>query len=778
MRFPFDEDSLQNYLDILQDVLLNKGEEKQKRIERDQTIKRFGASLFDALVVGDIRSRYDISLHEALQHGKGLRLRLHIEPPELAMVPWEYLYDARQGDYVCLSRYTPIIRYLDLPQPIQTLKARLPLRILAMTASPNNLDPVDLVIERQRLHDALKDLEASGQVQITWLSGQTRGDLQQAMQPGQGPWHIFHFIGHGGFDTHSGEGVLALANEMGHLQLLPAPHLARLLADHKSLRLVVLNACEGAKGNRQNRFSSSASTLAQRGIPAVLAMQNEITDAAAIDLTRVFYQALADGMPVDVAVAEARKAISLEKAGTLEWGTPVLYLRSPDGSLFHLQQTKKNLPPEQAPEYWLKLGVQLVKEKHLEEALAAFERAIQFGPVSASAYQQKAEVLKSLRRLEEALRAYDQALQRDPHLAAAFFGKADVLRSLSRPEEALQAYQRGLLAVAHRNRWRVYRVSKVWARGLAGLAGFMEVSIVSILLGFSPVPTSSPLLDLIRAHAVLSLLIGGVVVAASVAALLFSRWPEAGGEAPQPDRQFMRRLVFSNVLATTSTTLLIMLLAIVLIRPPWCPTALCPVNPTLPGVHDSNLDVFFTAVQSSYHVIPGDPGQYTLSNLPRSIGALRLGDQQQPPYRVVLGIHSLQQGRFGLLIREVDLVVVQVAPVPHPLKIWAEQQRNYDTNVFEVLYITQEPGTITTASYVTAPEGDVQLVPGETDELDLQVIPKVAADLHFRVQVVYRVTNESQDHTLLLPNLFEFISSDASNWHLYQLQGGQFVAGP
>ena len=37
-------------------------------------------------------------------------------------------------------------------------------------------------------------------------------------------------------------------------------------------------------------------------------------------------------------MAEARKAVSLEVANTVEWGTPVLYMRSPDGKLFHVEE--------------------------------------------------------------------------------------------------------------------------------------------------------------------------------------------------------------------------------------------------------------------------------------------------------------------------------------------------------------------------------------------------------------------------------------------------------
>jgi hypothetical protein len=104
------------------------------------------------------------------------------------------------------------------------------------------------------------------------------------------------------------------------------------------LRLVLLNSCEGARGSQRDIFSSTASILVRRGIPAVLAMQYEITDRAAIEFARAFYGALADGLPVDAAVAEARVAVSLGMTNTVEWGTPVLYMRSPDGVLFQVQE--------------------------------------------------------------------------------------------------------------------------------------------------------------------------------------------------------------------------------------------------------------------------------------------------------------------------------------------------------------------------------------------------------------------------------------------------------
>ena len=57
---------------------------------------------------------------------------------------------------------------------------------------------------------------------------------------------------------------------------------------------------------------------------------------AAIEFAQAFYGALTYGKPVDEAIVEARKAISLAVANTVEWGTPVLFLRAEHGRLFDI----------------------------------------------------------------------------------------------------------------------------------------------------------------------------------------------------------------------------------------------------------------------------------------------------------------------------------------------------------------------------------------------------------------------------------------------------------
>jgi hypothetical protein len=335
MRFPFDTLALQSNLQMLQIALLRSGGVRRDVMsDEQQSVVEFGQRLFEALMPDAVRESFRRSQDRARSAGRGLRLRLRIEAPELAALPWEYLYDPSDGDYVCLSRDTPVVRYLELDRPPEPVEVHPPLSILGMIVSPSDRAALDVQRERQRVEGATAALRGAGLLKLTWLEGSTWRDLQKAMR--QGPFHIFHFVGHGGFDSTSREGVVALTDEAGKTALLSATQLGRVLADHQSLQMVVLNSCLGAKGSGTDVFSSTASILVRRGVPAVIAMQYEISDDAAVEFAHSLYEALADAMPVDAAVAEARKAISLSVTNTVEWGTPVLFMRSPDGVLFRI----------------------------------------------------------------------------------------------------------------------------------------------------------------------------------------------------------------------------------------------------------------------------------------------------------------------------------------------------------------------------------------------------------------------------------------------------------
>jgi CHAT domain len=83
-----------------------------------------------------------------------------------------------------------------------------------------------------------------------------------------------------------------------------------------------------------------AAALVRRELPAVIAMQFEITDRAAISFADWFYTALTHGLPIDAALAEARKGI-YGSGNDLEWATPVLFMRVPDGRIFDIREAER-----------------------------------------------------------------------------------------------------------------------------------------------------------------------------------------------------------------------------------------------------------------------------------------------------------------------------------------------------------------------------------------------------------------------------------------------------
>lgn len=335
IRFPFDKQKLDGKLRDLEIAMLRSGD-RRLGTTSERTARQFGQELFEALLVDEVRTSYVASREQTQHQNKGLRLMLRIEPPELAWLPWEFLYDPERGEYLCLSARTPVVRYPEVGQPVDLLPITPPLRILGMVINLVDLGPLDVEHEKRVMEEATRDLQVQGRVELVWLRGETWRDLRRAMR--RGPWHVFHFIGNCGYDLNRDEPFVSLADETGYVRFLPAEGLARLLSDHFSLRLVLLNSGGGVLGSVRDAVSSTAAALVRSGLLAVVAMQHETTDHAAIEFYRILFESVADGLSLDAAVTEARISVKIELGNTLEWGTPVLYMSTSDGRVFDIGQ--------------------------------------------------------------------------------------------------------------------------------------------------------------------------------------------------------------------------------------------------------------------------------------------------------------------------------------------------------------------------------------------------------------------------------------------------------
>jgi hypothetical protein len=329
-ELPFDTE-LENYL-----LKLGQPRRGVRRMDSSQTklAKDFGGMLFKKIFAAEVLASLQSSIEQAERQRCGLRVRLRMnEAPALALLPWEYLYNASTNEFLALNLETPIVRYLALPRRILSLGIKPPLRILVVISSPKGLSQLDTHDEWLRLSKALEPLQQTGQVVRERLKAPRLDALQQRLQGSD--LHILHFIGHGGLDAGAQDGMLVFEDDYQNQRTVTGEQLGVVLRNHPSLRLVVLNACDGARSSQDDPFAGVAQSLVQQGLPAVIAMQFEISDEAARVFASGFYSALASGYPVDAALVQARTAIHGNQLGA-EWGTPVLFMRSPDGRLFDI----------------------------------------------------------------------------------------------------------------------------------------------------------------------------------------------------------------------------------------------------------------------------------------------------------------------------------------------------------------------------------------------------------------------------------------------------------
>jgi hypothetical protein len=299
-----------------------------RRVTTDEEMQQVGAALFNALFPTRVLKLWSRTVG-GLKEGEGLRLRLHIGPPELMVLPWELAFEE---EYVGLRRRFPILRYLPLPDPPKPLGVQPPLRVLVAISQPVDLLPFDVAQELANIGEAAEQLP--DQIEVDILETAQREELLARLRQ---DYHVLHYVGHGMFDGD--EGYLVFEDSEGRSDPVSALLLGQIVSD-SSLRLAVLNACETSTTSRDGDLGGVAHRLVGGGVPAVVAMQSAIPDRSAVAFSRGFYGSLVSGWPVDAAVQEGRRAIMTSLgsswAGFFDWAIPTLYMRAPDGVILEI----------------------------------------------------------------------------------------------------------------------------------------------------------------------------------------------------------------------------------------------------------------------------------------------------------------------------------------------------------------------------------------------------------------------------------------------------------
>lgn len=78
---------------------------------------------------------------------------------------------------------------------------------------------------------------------------------------------------------------------------------------------------------------------------------------------------------------------------------------------------------------WYGIGNERAKEGNNEDALIAYDKALELDPNHVSAWNNKGIVLSRLKRFEEAIICYDEAIEIEPQYVNAWYNKANALRN-------------------------------------------------------------------------------------------------------------------------------------------------------------------------------------------------------------------------------------------------------------------------------------------------------------------------------------------------------------
>ena len=310
---------------------LRRLEEKAVTSSKKETFHiEFGKELYNKVFTGKVGEYFNNCLEEALDNDMGLRICLRFDESaqEITVLPWEFLHDG--SDFLVTSRNTLISR---LPAGIRKIK-KTPLesilRMLVVISSPDDpkVTPLNTELEQEVILEAVDKLQRDHKMEVDFTEDATFETIQGYLN--EKDYHIVHFTGHGIFDEEKSKGYLVLETVDGKARMVDNAAISDLL-EGKGVRLVVLSACQSGKTSNKEAYADLATILAKNKIPAVAAMQYSILDLSATKFASIFYQAIASGKSIDLALTEARIAMkNAEKSNGIDFATPVFYLCDPD----------------------------------------------------------------------------------------------------------------------------------------------------------------------------------------------------------------------------------------------------------------------------------------------------------------------------------------------------------------------------------------------------------------------------------------------------------------
>ena len=302
-------------------------------------IEEYGAALFENLFNGDVAVLYKQCLGIAYQKNAGLRIKLILNDIRLFSIHWELLYDREQGDYVSLSPSTPVSRFLNLSSHAQFTSLEPPIGVLVVMAPHKEAPELDWESEKRAIERALAEHKQQGLVKLTWAYDLTWRDIQKKLRTTVKSWHVLHFIGYGEVNEKSKKAHILLADEARKPVPIDGYKLARVLANDRDMRLVILDTKIQNHTKNFDLYSDMATALLRKELASVLALPHAMSESSKVEFFRTFFDALFEGLSIDQAVAEARSSVTM--VSPQDWVNPVLFTQSVGEKIFQMPESKQ-----------------------------------------------------------------------------------------------------------------------------------------------------------------------------------------------------------------------------------------------------------------------------------------------------------------------------------------------------------------------------------------------------------------------------------------------------
>lgn len=304
----------------------------------------YGRILADSLFADDdVRDQFSRALAAADDNDVALRVRLFIGPgaSELHALRWETLQDAGRDGPLLANERILFSRYLSsLDWRPVTVRPKNRVRSVVMVANPTSLDswrregrelaPIDVDAEMARATAAL------GRTEVVSLPSGGTASLENLVSSLRGEPDILYVVCHGFIARN--EPQLLLENRDGSVARVPGADLVeRIRAMRHPPSLVVIASCQSAGGSDDptseddGALAALGPALAEAGVPAVVAMQGNVTMATVAAFLPVLFAELHRDGQIDRAVAVARNAVRDRP----DWWAPVLFMRLKSGRIWY-----------------------------------------------------------------------------------------------------------------------------------------------------------------------------------------------------------------------------------------------------------------------------------------------------------------------------------------------------------------------------------------------------------------------------------------------------------